>query len=337
MMKTQSEHERETLGAFLRRTREERGLTFEQVVDSTKISPNCMKALEEDDYDNLPADAFVRGFYGIYARYLSLDPDEIRDRYNQQKKQQPKTDESSSPTPGELAMQTSSMAEPPSVTSHSVVGLSLLALIIAGIAACWYFSFNPATYLSQTLRGDKAPSTTVGEPAASPPATPDQPPAASSTLTPSPAPEAAGTDVSAPQYPSQGNIASTQTTLPATAPPSSPMGSEQAGSAGGRTAPPPVMAPEAANPTSPPVSTTYTLRAAFKEATRLTVKIDDQPAEHFNFTAGAVHSWNAGTSIVITLPAGSGTELTLNNLPLTLPKKTAGEEITVTIPQNLSE
>jgi hypothetical protein len=69
----------------------------------------------------------------------------------------------------------------------------------------------------------------------------------------------------------------------------------------------------------------------------MTVRIDDQPAQHLDFAAGAVHSWDAGKSIVISLPAGTGTALTLNNLPLTLPSKAAGEEITVSIPQGLSE
>ena len=86
MMNTFPDNEQESLGAFLRRTREERGVTFEELVESTKISPNNLKALEEDDYTRLPADAFVRGFYGIYAKFFDLDPVEIRERYSQQRK-----------------------------------------------------------------------------------------------------------------------------------------------------------------------------------------------------------------------------------------------------------
>lgn len=336
MMNTQSGHETETLGAFLRRTREEQGLTLDQAVDSTKISPNCLKALEEDDYANLPADAFVRGFYGIYARYLALDPDEIRNRYNQQKKHQPRKDEMGSPTPGELAMQISSMAEPPSVTSQSVIGLLLLALLLAGIAACWYYSFNPATYISQTLRGGSEPAPTAGEQSEPSPATPDQPPAASPALNPPAAPEGATAGSSAPEHAGGEGMASPQTAPPQTAPPSPPAGVEQAGAGTGQTAPPAVTPAEAAPPASP-VPAAYTLKATFREATRITVKIDDHPAEQLDFTAGGVHSWSAGKSIVLTLPGGTGTALTLNNLPLTLPQKAAGEKITVSIPQNITQ
>ncbi len=316
-MKNESAHDRESLGQLLRRTRTEQGLSFEAAVDSTKISPNNLRALEEDDYANLPAEAFVNGFYGIYARYLSLDPEDIRQRYNQQKKLLPKKTGKRSPTPGQLAIQTSSMAEPPSVASHSVIGLSFLALIVIGIAICWYFSWNPATYLSQKLRGvTEQPLTTNGQPGpgASIPAAPAAdasaptpavalPPAASTPVQPSPE----GTAVQEELAPDKTATGTEATALPA------------AGTA------------------AAPSANAYTLKASFKEPTKLTIKIDDNPAENLSFTAGAVQSWSAGKSIVISLPAGSGTSLTLNDLPLTLPKKAAGEEMTISIPEYLLE
>lgn len=316
-MKNESAHDKESLGQFLRRTRTEQGLSFEEAVESTKISPNNLKALEEDDYANLPADAFVNGFYGIYARYLSLDPEDIRNRYNQQKRLLPKKSGKRPPTPGQLALQTSSMAEPPSVTSHSVIGLSLLIMIIAGIAVCWYFSWNPATYLSLKLRGitgedpvSEQTGTMVPPPeaspaASSPQAAPDAPPAA----TPVPAPTADNGKTAG------GTLAPARETFiePNAAAPTS------------------IVGPAAAGPNA------YILKASFKEATKLTVKVDDNPPEHLTLEAGAVRSWNAGKSIVITLPAGTGTSLTLNDLPLALPKKPAGEEMTISIPEYLLE
>ena len=312
-MKNESAHDKESLGQFLRRTRTEQGLSFEEAVDSTKISPNNLQALEEDDYANLPADAFVNGFYGIYARYLSLDPEDIRNRYNQQKKLLPKKTGKRSPTPGQLAMQTSSMAEPPSVASHSVIGLSLLALIIIGISVCWYNSWNPATYLSLKLRGvtGQAPVTEQAEAVAP---SPETSPAASS----SPA-------------------------LPVAVPDPGP-GDNSGKTGNGALAPESgtFIEPKAADGVSigTPAATgpnTYILKASFKEPTKLTVKVDDNPPEHLTLEAGAVQSWNADKSIVITLPAGTSTSLTLNDLPLALPKKPAGEEMTISIPEYLLE
>jgi hypothetical protein len=92
-----------------------------------------------------------------------------------------------------------------------------------------------------------------------------------------------------------------------------------------------IVSPATAGPNA------YVLRASFTEPTKLTVKVDDNPPEHLTLEAGAVRSWNAGKSIVITLPAGTGTSLTLNDLPLALPKKPAGEEMTISIPEYLLE
>jgi cytoskeletal protein RodZ len=319
-MKNESAHDRESLGQFLRRTRKEQGLSFEEAVESTKISPNNLRALEEDDYANLPADAFVNGFYGIYARYLSLDPEEIRNRYNQQKKLLPKKANKRSPTPGQLAIQTSSMAEPPSVASHSVIGLSFLALIVLGIAICWYFSWNPATYLSQKLRG-------VTE---QPLATDEQPvPATSARETPvsdsSQQAPAVALPPAAPA-PAQPSPATEGTAVQEELAPNNPATAGQVATA----SPAPVTA-------AAPGASAYILKASFKEPTKLTIKIDDKPAEHLSFTAGAVQSWSAGKSIVISLPAGTGASLTLNDLPLTLPKKSTGEEMTISIPEYLLE
>lgn len=316
-MKNESAHDKESLGQLLRRTRTEQGLSFEEAVDSTKISPNNLRALEEDDYANLPADAFVNGFYGIYARYLSLDPEDIRNRYNQQKKLLPKKTGKRPPTPGQLALQTSSMAEPPSVASHSVIGLSLLALIIIGISVCWYLSWNPATYLSLKLRGITGQAPVTAQTGAVAPSPETSPAASSSPALPDALPAAVPYPDPAESSGKKGNGA----IVPESGTFIEPKAAESA-STGTPSAPDP---------------NTYILKASFKEPTKLTVKVDDNPPEHLNFEAGAVRSWNAGKSIVITLPAGTSTALTLNDLPLALPKKPAGEEMTISIPEYLLE
>ncbi len=62
------------LGAFLRTEREKRGITSEQVASATKINIKLIHALEADQYVELPAKPFVRGFAISYARYIGLDP-----------------------------------------------------------------------------------------------------------------------------------------------------------------------------------------------------------------------------------------------------------------------
>ena len=73
-MENQSSGVGQNLGAFLKQRRLQRKFTLEQVAAATKINVKVLTQLEEDQYTELPAKPFVRGFVASYARYLGLDP-----------------------------------------------------------------------------------------------------------------------------------------------------------------------------------------------------------------------------------------------------------------------
>lgn len=60
-------------GERLKKTRENRKITLEEVSKSTKISPRMLHALEEEKFNELPGGVFNKGFVRAYARYLGLD------------------------------------------------------------------------------------------------------------------------------------------------------------------------------------------------------------------------------------------------------------------------
>ena len=70
-----------TLGAHLKKRRQELGRSLEQLSASTKIHIRILSAIEEDRYSELPARAFTRGFIVNYAKALKLNPNEILDTY----------------------------------------------------------------------------------------------------------------------------------------------------------------------------------------------------------------------------------------------------------------
>ncbi len=90
----------ESLGEFLKRERELRNITLEEISSATKISIRFLEALEQDKYDLLPTEAFVKGFLRSYAQYIGIDPDEVILIYQENKEQQAdslRTTKSSSP------------------------------------------------------------------------------------------------------------------------------------------------------------------------------------------------------------------------------------------------
>jgi cytoskeleton protein RodZ len=72
------------VGANLRRARMRKRLTLEQLARATKISVPALDALENNDFDRLPATIYTRGFLRVYAREVGLDPEETVDDYLEQ-------------------------------------------------------------------------------------------------------------------------------------------------------------------------------------------------------------------------------------------------------------
>jgi cytoskeleton protein RodZ len=67
--------ERQAIGAYLRRQRELRGITAEELARTTRIPLRSLERLEAGSFDG-EADGFVRGFVRTVAAALGLDPDE---------------------------------------------------------------------------------------------------------------------------------------------------------------------------------------------------------------------------------------------------------------------
>lgn len=71
----------ETLGRFLKRHRDARGMSLSEVSRVTRIPAASLEAVESDRFDELPGEVFVRGFLRAYAQALGLLPAEILARY----------------------------------------------------------------------------------------------------------------------------------------------------------------------------------------------------------------------------------------------------------------
>jgi flagellar biosynthesis protein FlhG len=71
----------EITGAFLRKVREIRGLELNDIAQRTKISERYLRALEEEQFGDMPAAVYVRGYVTEYARALRLDPQRVAESY----------------------------------------------------------------------------------------------------------------------------------------------------------------------------------------------------------------------------------------------------------------
>jgi cytoskeleton protein RodZ len=69
-------------GEHLKREREMRGVSLEEVSAATRISTRFLEAIESDRWESLPGGVFNRGFIRSVARYLGLDEDSMVAEYS---------------------------------------------------------------------------------------------------------------------------------------------------------------------------------------------------------------------------------------------------------------
>ena len=68
------------VGRQLRKAREEKELSLEQVQKATRIKRVYLEAIEADRLDDLPGPVQARGFVRSYASHIGLDPDAVLGR-----------------------------------------------------------------------------------------------------------------------------------------------------------------------------------------------------------------------------------------------------------------
>ncbi len=66
-----------TLGTWLRRERERRGVTLTDIAEQTKLSVPLLQGLEADDLSRWPGGIFRRAFARSYATAIGVDPDVV--------------------------------------------------------------------------------------------------------------------------------------------------------------------------------------------------------------------------------------------------------------------
>lgn len=157
-----------SFGASLRRERELRGVSLQEIAASTKIGVSMLKAIEEDRFDKLPQGLFVRGFVREYARFLALDEQKILTELSFHASQAP-------------------VAEPVSREPGSRISSRLAARLVNGGLIAGVFGLVVILILS--------PRFSARTPAASPVPAVDAPPPTAAPSLAAVAPEMQGTQV----------------------------------------------------------------------------------------------------------------------------------------------
>jgi len=159
-----------SFGDRLRREREQRGITLDDVALTTKIRAGLLKALEEEKFEQLPGGIFNKGFVRAYARHLGIDEDQAVADYLVASGEAPIARrvsdsgtirvESAEPR---IQLVSEEKEERPPSSTPSGMRAGLLLLLVVGVAAWIYYHYERRSEPSQEGASSVAQ---VGKPSA---------------------------------------------------------------------------------------------------------------------------------------------------------------------------
>jgi len=127
------------IGDSLREARTRRGLSAADVHKGIRIRERYLTALEEEQWEMLPGEAYAKGFLRTYAEFLGLDGELYVDEYNARLRggdEEPLVPES-------LAAR----RRPSGTALRAVAGALVLAAAVAGLAA-WQLSGSSGPHVA---------------------------------------------------------------------------------------------------------------------------------------------------------------------------------------------
>jgi cytoskeleton protein RodZ len=308
-------------GVHLRREREMRGVTLEEISSATRIGTRFLDALETEHWDRLPGGVFNRGFVRSTAQFLGLDPEAMLAEYTIA------TTDSARPAAPVLIHSQSSWTPKTANASRDrrwVPGVVLVAIAAVGVGG-WFgwrhlrdvrraradaaalAAASGATTTTSAAGDNTSPAPDTNSPAAT--ATPDTPDATS---------QPAQVDASQPATSDSSSAPVSSTSAPASAPDGA---SDVAADSPETTAP--AASATAATGTSataaiapPSASRQLTLKIEVGRATSVKVSIDGHKSFQGKIPAGGSRIFHANDVFFVTAHDAGGVLLELNGQTL---------------------
>jgi cytoskeleton protein RodZ len=142
------------IGNSLREARLRQGFELPRVEADTKIRAKYLRALEEEHFEVLPGDTYVKGFLRTYAEYLGLDGQLYVDEYNSRFAREEEFPPMQSGSPRRRVP-----ARPRMESNFVVVALAGIVAVTILVVVAWKFgsSGNPT---SADLLDNAGPTTT---------------------------------------------------------------------------------------------------------------------------------------------------------------------------------
>jgi len=133
-----------SLGMQLLLLRKKTGLSITEVSAQTNISSSNLKAIEEENFDQLPADTFTRGLVALYGNFLGIDGVTTAKSYIQLRhRHSPVRKKSRINYASGRSLNPKKLAEPSHISSATIAGILLIIIVTSFSLFCLYNNWNP--------------------------------------------------------------------------------------------------------------------------------------------------------------------------------------------------
>jgi cytoskeleton protein RodZ len=109
----------ENFGSYLKHERELRGVPLEEISGATKIHIRFLKALEDNKFNELPGEVFIKGYIRSYANIIGSDVEEMLNIYEE--------------SVGNKIENSSDSVSSSNISAKKFISLALIGLIILAL------------------------------------------------------------------------------------------------------------------------------------------------------------------------------------------------------------
>lgn len=279
-----------SFGEKLRQAREKKGISLDDIAQTTKIGTRQLLAMEAEDFDKLPGGIFNKGFVRAYARCVGLDEEEAVADYMEAIQESPvafKADIAVTEFPPEREpVERADRGGPKLVPA--LVALALFAAVLAGLA--WWRT---------TRSHEPAPAQAVAAPAVQ---------TAQPVTQPQPEPQSQTPATTTPDQ-GGGTAAPATTQQAAVTPAEKPPVPEPK---------PAVATPVAEGSTDATATAGIAVRVTAHKGSWMRVQSDDSSPREVTLAANGSAIFRAKTKLTLKLGNAGGVNVSFNGKPLDL-------------------
>lgn len=149
------------IGTILKEARKEKGLTLDDLQQTTKIQKRYLIAIEDGDFAALPGKFYVRAFIKQYAETVGIDPEELLAKLDEDKAPKPEETEATTRTEAVKREEEKTMSPILAGLIRYLPTIIIVSIVVAILGTIYIFAWGDRERNSSTQIADNSQKVSV--------------------------------------------------------------------------------------------------------------------------------------------------------------------------------